>query len=314
MQLFRAPPQVAPTDMLSATRITMNTSPSLDTFNPGSTIGCVFMVHYASQSRRSVLLNVGSRANELGYAACNAHTLYTYTIVDYGHPERLLAGAVPRSLSASLLFGVIIIVSVQVFFEIRIYTLYKRLYLPILCGTASLATLIVGLVLVVDALLGASIQSYISTKKWLLTTFWALCAVNDLIITAALLFFLIKRRSEVQERTKALLDKLITWAIGHSIHFPLMVNPNNFVWVAISVIEPRLYTMSLVASLNSRTSLRAMNQATTSLQFSTWTNRIELPSNNEIRLTGLSDPAAEGLQTAGPMPAEKMKYSATTSR
>jgi hypothetical protein len=53
---------------------------------------------------------LANRFGELGHAICIGHTLYAFTILDYGHPERLL-GPAPKSLETSMLLGSIAVTS-----------------------------------------------------------------------------------------------------------------------------------------------------------------------------------------------------------
>ncbi|KAF7350834.1 hypothetical protein MSAN_01645300 [Mycena sanguinolenta] len=62
---------------------------------------------------------------------CLGHILYTLTISDYAHPDRLNSPP-PRSLSASTLFTGFTATSVQAFFGFRIYAFTKKIYIPVL--------------------------------------------------------------------------------------------------------------------------------------------------------------------------------------
>ncbi|KAK7036121.1 hypothetical protein R3P38DRAFT_2910689 [Favolaschia claudopus] len=263
----------------------MDPAPKADLFNPQSTIGafqisalisfvffgiltCQTYTYFSRFSKDSwaiKFLVVFAYANEVGHAICTGHAIYTYTILDYGHPERLLDGAVPKSLGASLLFGLAIVFCVQSCFAYKIYALYKKPYIPVPCFAASTAGAICGLVLFVNTILMTTLRSGIHTQKWLLTIFWALTAVNDLAITAALSFFFIKHRSAVHKSTKVLVDRLTVWTLETGLLTSIVAmtcfacfttNPDNFVWVAFFVLHPQLYSMSLMASLHSRATLR----------------------------------------------------------
>ncbi|KAF7377850.1 hypothetical protein MSAN_00208500 [Mycena sanguinolenta] len=65
---------------------------------------------------------------ESGHAICMGNVLYTYTIIDYGHAERL-AYAVPKSLLGGGFVSAVISTSVQGFFTLRMHVLTKKPYL-----------------------------------------------------------------------------------------------------------------------------------------------------------------------------------------
>ncbi|KAK7020352.1 hypothetical protein R3P38DRAFT_1203027 [Favolaschia claudopus] len=226
--------------------------------------------------------------NEATHAGCIAHALYTYTILDYGSPE-LLSAATPDSLYASLLIGIFIVVCVQGFFQFRIHALYNKPYLPIVSGMMSIGSLTAGLVLFIHTVPAASrklsLQNEIDKEfKDFFTLFWAVTTTNDLTITAVLLFFFIKRRSDVHHRTKPLVDKLIaatietgfmTCVVATAGFGCFITDVADFKWVALGVIHPHLYSISVVTSLNSRMTLCAMNDGTFEV-FSTQTNLIRV--------------------------------------
>ncbi|KAK7020354.1 hypothetical protein R3P38DRAFT_2967887 [Favolaschia claudopus] len=198
----------------------------------------------------------------------------------------------PNSMDVSLLIGIFIVVCVQGFFQFRIHALYKKPYLPIICGIMSLGSLTAGLVVFVHSTAkvarnsSLSLQNEIGDKLFqgFFKLFWAVTTTNDLTITAVLLFFFIKQRSDAHHRTKALVDKLIaatietgllTCVVAMACFGSFLTDFTDFKWVAILVIHPHLYSISVITSLNSRITLRAMNDATFQI-FSTQTNRIRV--------------------------------------
>jgi hypothetical protein len=120
---------------------------------------------------------------------------------------------------------------VQGFFAFRIYTLSKKLFIPILCWIMAFLDLLGNFVIFVTLLPMTSVPGYEVQWEWLLTAVWSVSAANDLTITATLVFILYSRRTHAQQRyafgslrrrpvshylcsTVALVDKLIVWTIG----------------------------------------------------------------------------------------------------
>ncbi|KAJ7932878.1 hypothetical protein B0H13DRAFT_771497 [Mycena leptocephala] len=212
---------------------------------------------------------------ELGHTLCMGHALYVYTIIDYTRPERLL-GPSPKSLETGILFGSMLATCVQGFFSYRIYAFSKKLYIPILCCTMSLMRQIGGIAIFVAALHPEPLAKYAERWEWLLTSFWSISIANDLTITAALVGLLFRQRTNAHKRTLVLMmDKLIVWTIETGMMTSasgivalscFLWRKDNFIWIAVFVITSRLYSNSLLASLNSRETLRAMNEI--SLSFS----------------------------------------------
>ncbi|KAF7334667.1 hypothetical protein MVEN_02297200 [Mycena venus] len=109
------------------------------------------------------------------------------------------------------------------------------------------------------------IPVFLTEWGWLFDTVWAVSAVNDLLIAGTLVFLLYQRRNQSLERTAAVVDKLIQWTIETGVVTSIssiamlgvfLSMRFNFVWMAFFVVIPRLFSISLFASLNSRAALR----------------------------------------------------------
>ncbi|KAF7355528.1 hypothetical protein MSAN_01469800 [Mycena sanguinolenta] len=154
---------------------------------------------------------------EFAHAICIGHTVYTYTITDYGHPERLLL-PVPKSLEVAVFFSGIIAASVQCFFSRRIYVLSESLYIPCFTWILALLRCALSVVAFVSGIRMDALRSYESHWGWLAITLWTVSAANDVIIAATLVYLFSRRRNNAlafrNRSTAALVDKLIAWTIG----------------------------------------------------------------------------------------------------
>ncbi|KAJ6571665.1 hypothetical protein B0H19DRAFT_663997 [Mycena capillaripes] len=237
---------------------------------------------------------------EAVHAVCLGHMLYTYTISDYGHPERI-AGAFPKSLIMIPFLTGILAVCVHGFFSIRIYAFTKQLYIPCLIWVMTFLQMLGRTVLFGTALRMVSAISYELKWAWLVTSVWCVSAATDLVITATLVAVLIRQRASTQKRTAAVVDRLILWtietgmltsasAIGSLVCFVTMEGnctlarttagmPTEFmstvIYLAFFVVEARVFSNSLLATLNSRVTLRAMNEVSS-------TPAIELPTSVQM--------------------------------
>ncbi|KAJ7044032.1 hypothetical protein C8F04DRAFT_1389444 [Mycena alexandri] len=184
---------------------------------------------------------------EVAHAGCLGHALYTYTITAYMHPDAFVRA--PVALGVAVLFAGIIRACVQ--------------------GSASFLRLLGSIVAFVMELHSTSLADYEAQWWWLFTTVWSLSVANDVTITATLVIVLRRRRPNGLQRTTALVDKVIAWTIetGMLTSAVAVVTltsfitiRGNFIWLATFSITSRLFSNSLLASLNSRTTLRAMNE------------------------------------------------------
>ncbi|KAF7338809.1 hypothetical protein MSAN_02203600 [Mycena sanguinolenta] len=205
---------------------------------------------------------------EVGHAVCLGHTLYTFTIKDFADPL-LLFGPVPKSFETSVLLSGVVGTCAQGFFGFRIYALSKKLCIPILIWIMGFLCLLGCFVIFVGGLKTTSLVEYIAQWGWLATSVWSISTANDVTITAMVVFLLYRQRNKVQKRTAALVDKIILWTLETGfltsvtglialVFFVTM--KKNLIWTAFYALTARLFSNSLLASLNSRTTLRSLHE------------------------------------------------------
>ncbi|KAJ6606145.1 hypothetical protein DFH09DRAFT_3018 [Mycena vulgaris] len=209
---------------------------------------------------------------ELVHVVCIGHTIHVMTADDFGHPERFVR--MPQTFMVAVLFSALIAAFVQGFFAFRIYRLSRLLYIPCLSWTLSLVRLICSLVVFATGLYMTTLQEFEAQSRHLLVTVWSVSALNDLLIAGTLVHWLHRLRGNPETRTAAMVDKLIAWtietgvvtsAVGIATLVLFLVMPQNYVFLATFVVAARLFANSLLASLNSRASLRAENLVTRQL-------------------------------------------------
>ncbi|KAJ7066213.1 hypothetical protein C8F01DRAFT_1122629 [Mycena amicta] len=226
---------------------------------------------------------------EATHVGAVSHTVYTLLVSDYGHPERLLERP-PRSIIGYIFLTVTIAVTVQIFFSYRIYVLSESRIIPYITYALSFVRFAFGTTLFSVGLGVSSVAEFVTKWQWIGLVMWSLSAAEDVTITATLVFLLWRERARVHKSTTAFLDKIIMWSIETGlitcscslvtvILFHSM--PNNFIWIAFSTLEARMFSNSLLASLNSRAVLRELRDrpitnATSNglLSFSTWGRHI----------------------------------------
>ncbi|KAJ6469352.1 hypothetical protein C8R45DRAFT_1016757 [Mycena sanguinolenta] len=236
---------------------------------------------------------------EVGHAVCIGHTLYIFTVKDFAQPL-LLFGPVPKSFETSVLLSGAVGTCVQGFFGFRIYTLCRKLYIPILIWLMGFSCLLGCFIIFVVGLKMTSLEGYIAQWGWLATSIWSVSTANDLTITATVVFLLYQQRSKVQKRTAALVDKIILWTLETGfltsvtgvmalVFFVRM--KENFIWVAFFAVTARLFANSLLASLNSRTTLRSLHDV--SMDLSTGSRYNSFNNVPMMKVTPISSNAGE---------------------
>ncbi|KAJ7635902.1 hypothetical protein B0H17DRAFT_1107338 [Mycena rosella] len=205
---------------------------------------------------------------ELAHTLCIGYGLYVWTISEYGHPE-LIFGHSNTSLAIAVVFSGLIGASVQGFFSFRIYSLSRKVYIPLFIWIISFWRLLSSILVLTGTLQSSTVEGAEGQWGWALLASWSVSAANDLVITVALVTILIRQRTYAQKRTVVLVDKLIAWTIetgmltsacGILMLICFVTMRNNYIFLAFFAVEARMFSNSLLASLNSREMLRAMNE------------------------------------------------------
>ncbi|GAW06687.1 hypothetical protein LENED_008627 [Lentinula edodes] len=225
---------------------------------------------------------------ELGHTMCIFHAIYFYTVANYGDPKALLVA--PVTLGIAVVLHGITTILVQAYFTYRIFRFSKKPYLiPIFSTFLMFAQLLAVTTLSAEAIKVAQISLGLYLEKWewlLLTTLWLRVAA-DLTISSSLVFFLYRQRDNAYKSTVLVVDRLIRWtietgvvtryllyiaiagkALPERLHLCSMLGiilvisyltaKENFAWLALFMVLPKVFSNTLLANMNSRASLRTM--------------------------------------------------------
>ncbi|KAF7346752.1 hypothetical protein MSAN_01813600 [Mycena sanguinolenta] len=179
-----------------------------------------------------------------------------------------------------------------VFFAFRIYAFTKKPYIPGLVWFLAFLQLLGRVVIFGASLRTATVTLLLSRWRWLLTLNWSINVACDVTIAATMVIALCTQRGNAHTKTAALMDKLIIWTIetgmltslssGFMLAFFVKAT-ENYVWIPFYAVATALFPNSLMArhvnfeprlnatnnhdrfSLNSRTTLRTMNEVQLSL-------------------------------------------------
>jgi len=198
---------------------------------------------------------------ELGHTISACHALYSQTITFYGQPGHILSP--PLSEETTILFAALIYTVVQTFFANRVRVLSGQWYIMALACVLGLLRF-VGHVGIVALLLYYSRVSIILEWRWLVTTSLSLDLSVDILITASLCYCLWNMRSCESKRTRTMVDTLILWAIESTIltsaasviQIILFMTRTDLVWTGFFIIQAKLFSNAMLASLNGRQRFR----------------------------------------------------------
>ncbi|EMD41094.1 hypothetical protein CERSUDRAFT_91852 [Gelatoporia subvermispora B] len=196
------------------------------------------------------------------HQALISHTVYTYVITNFGNAEEL--GSLVWSLIIEVLFNGFTALLVQSFFVLRIWKLSERnLWL-----TTPTLLLVIGefgavLVYVIEAMQLETFEQLAGLKP-LSMTVNALAAAGDVLIAAILCTMLHRSRTGFK-RSDTLINKLILFTINTGFLtsvcavlslITIVALPNTFIYICFYFTLGRLYSNSLLATLNARKLLR----------------------------------------------------------
>ncbi|KAJ7323976.1 hypothetical protein DFH08DRAFT_968981 [Mycena albidolilacea] len=266
----------------------------------------MYFSHFPEDSPKLKALVAFVWVCEMGFTVCIGYALYEYTIIGYGRPEIIFDSSRARSLDMAYLFDGSIAASVQGFFSYRIYALSRKLYIPIVIWTLILLRLLACVMLCVEGLEATSIATYQIQWEWLVTSLSSVSTVNDCVITVTLCILLHKQRTNAYKRTGTLLNKLILWTIETgmltsasavvTVVFTVAMK-GNFIFFGFYILEARLFSNSLLANLNSREALRALNNrhfSLSNINTTTTMPEINLPCANSVKTTYVAQTTRDG--------------------
>ncbi|KAJ6558083.1 hypothetical protein B0H19DRAFT_128259 [Mycena capillaripes] len=223
----------------------------------------------------------------LGVTTSQTYVYYSRFASDTRRLKYLRLILIPRSLATAVAFSGIVgacgtpiplihefyihLSAVQAFFAGRIYRASNSLYIPCLSWGLSFFRLVGSIIAWVDGLPMETIPEFETRLVWLINSLWSVASANDVLIARTLVYWLHRQRPGADGRTVAVVDKLIAWtmetgavtsASGLVSLACFVTMKTNFIWIAFFVVNARLYSNSFLASLNSRTGLRAIANTT----------------------------------------------------
>ncbi|KAJ7094380.1 hypothetical protein C8R44DRAFT_384962 [Mycena epipterygia] len=198
---------------------------------------------------------------ELGHTICTCHALYSVTVTFYGQPQHIADP--PLSLILTTLFSPVIVIIVQTFFAIRVGVLSARWLIPGLCCILNFVRLAANLGLVVELVKHSSFSFAVEKLHWLVLITTSIGPSVDLILAASLCYCLWRVRD--LQQTRRIVDTIILWTIETTVitslagamMLILFLARQDLSWFVFFLVQAKVFSNSLLASLNGRKRFRS---------------------------------------------------------
>ncbi|EIN08527.1 hypothetical protein PUNSTDRAFT_126525 [Punctularia strigosozonata HHB-11173 SS5] len=203
-------------------------------------------------------------ALDLTHTALLLHAVYHYTITFYGVPTEI-SKATPSLSTAVCLSGIMAFV-VQMFFARRVWALTKNPFLAGIAYVLSTARFGFSLASTAEAFSLGNFAVFEVKFRWGAVATLAVGACADVFIAITLCWTLAKSKTGIASTDK-MLDKIIMFVMstglltsfGAVTELICFLTMNNLIWLAIFFILAKLFSISLLVSLNARRHLRRLD-------------------------------------------------------
>ncbi|KAG2002986.1 hypothetical protein CC2G_003624 [Coprinopsis cinerea AmutBmut pab1-1] len=203
---------------------------------------------------------------ELAHVILVSCEVYRLTIIFYGDPTSLFDFPF---LSGAILVAAFVTVLTHGFYASRVWGLLPKpwKWLGPGCMVVSFARFVGGLAAGALGLKTRNVVLYSEIYAWLVISVLVCEALVDMTLAFSMTFYLYKQRRKVMSRSLRLIDRVVQLTVctglltsATSIAFVIAFNieQNTSIWVAFFTCHARLYSNSMMASLNSRHGLRTM--------------------------------------------------------
>ncbi|KAF8892818.1 hypothetical protein CPB84DRAFT_1732384 [Gymnopilus junonius] len=198
---------------------------------------------------------------ELAQCSLICYSTYTYFVSDYGKASAL--ATLPLPLSIAVGFGGIIEPLVQGFFAYRVFVVSNKICIPTICWTLTTVRSALTFTAMAVAIKGDTIVDFYSRYQWLFSTLIGVSIVTDVFLSMSLFYRLRHQNSGQQSLLPSppLIDKIIAWTVQSGLvsaiteitmFITFYALKNSYVWVAIYLSLSKIFSTSLLASLNGR--------------------------------------------------------------
>ncbi|KAJ7152092.1 hypothetical protein C8R46DRAFT_1121964 [Mycena filopes] len=194
-----------------------------------------------------------------------SQSCYHYLITSWGNDAALLVST--PELDLHLIFVGMAILVCQGFFVNRIWWLSSNAILTVVLGAACLATFALEVVISAQIIQVPSV-AYFDHHSGEVIAVFAMGGIVDFAITFVLVFYLQQGKTQF-DPTNFVLARVIHYTVATGLATSILAVaclitylalPHSFIFIAMHFSLGRLYTNALLATLNSRRSLRRVAQ------------------------------------------------------
>ncbi|KAJ6525899.1 hypothetical protein DFH09DRAFT_1188152 [Mycena vulgaris] len=207
---------------------------------------------------------------ELGHTICSLHSIYWITITTYSRPPNSFIVKPPQSLIVSL-FSAGIDAVVQIFFGNRIRVLSGRPHVFFLCLAMAALRFICDIALVSTIwVFNAGFTVLESKVHWVMITASTVGPAADIVIALAMCYYLWELRESGLRfnRTRTMVDTLMIWTVETTLvtgvsgimQLILFLTRTDLAFMFFYLIQPKLFSNSMLAVLNGRSRFRTADQ------------------------------------------------------
>lgn len=224
----------------------------------------------------------------LGHIICTLHYFWTTSLaIIQTHQPDLMLGKPPASVPALFFLTGCIATAVQVYFVERVRRVSEKLFFPVICWSVSLVRF--ALAVVMSAVVSTTtLHDFEIRWEWLVTANWVTSAFMDTMITVLLFYTLARKRRVAFKGTIKLIDRLILTTIETGLMTSLLTLTaglcfqfidHSFAWLGLYLCVARVFTNSLLATLNARLTARRLAVNIHSVDLAPQENEHALTSN-----------------------------------
>ncbi|KAI9063373.1 hypothetical protein FKP32DRAFT_1676424 [Trametes sanguinea] len=241
-------------------------------------VSCSQMYYYYTRYQRDPwhikLLVTAVWTTDSIHQALISHSVYWYLITEYGNPTALTL--LSKTIIIEVFFNAFTGLFVQSFFAARVYKLSgNKVYLVIPVALLIAGEFAVAMAYSIKALYFKTFADLVQIKG-LSISINAFAAAGDVCIAAILCTILHNSRTGFN-KSNTLINKLMVFAVNTGLLtsvcaclslITILALPNTFVYICFFFLVGRLYSNSLMATLNARKSLRdaSTNELSVSLR------------------------------------------------
>ncbi|OCH89344.1 hypothetical protein OBBRIDRAFT_794379 [Obba rivulosa] len=218
--------------------------------------------------------------------------LHSLTVSNYG--DETVLSKIEPTFAASVVIHDFVGAAVQSFYAYRVYALSHNIIFSIIQWLGSLLRIALILTLLAFAVQSPSLEDLVSAHKGVTIAIVTTSAAVDVLNTTMLCYNLTTYRRNGTKQTTRTIDKIILWSVetglitslvAIAILIVMLALPQATIWEGLMMIYAKLYSNSLLVSLNARGSLRQIANATGTVGISTIKIAYEQPPSrsNAVR-------------------------------